>query len=150
MKKPPFVRIVSLAMAVLLLVSSMGFVIVEHTCEMKGKSRSARLGHWETSSCCGAKAVTANPSLSTKHNSGIRENPCCKEKAVLSPVTSGVTPEVQTHQLVIPDVPLAFAAYLVFRGAYSARDSHSIYDPYAGPPPVSASQHIALLCSWLI
>lgn len=150
MKKPPIVRIVSLVMAVLLLVSSMGFVIVEHTCEMKGKSRSARLGHGETSSCCGAKASSADPLTGTKKAAGIQGNPCCKEKAVFTSVTAAVNPEVLTHEIAIADVPLAIVAYLVFKGSYFARDSQATDDPYAGPPPISASQHIALLCSWLI
>lgn len=136
-------------MAVLLLVSSMGFAVVEHTCEMKGKSHSARLGDGAVSSCC-ATAAAADPSPVTKHASGVRENPCCKEKAITSPVAVAVTPEAPSHQLVPPASPLALAAYLVFGGSYFIWDAQPTFHPYAGPPPVSASLYKALLCSWLI
>lgn len=137
-------------MAVLLLVSSMGFSVVEHTCQMKGKSHSARLGAGAVSSCCATAAAAADPSPLTKHASGIQENPCCKEKAVLSPVAVSITPEAPAHQLVPLATPLVLAAYLVFGDAYFTWDIYPAYHPYAGPPPVSVSLYKALLCSWLL
>ncbi|MFB9296955.1 HYC_CC_PP family protein [Persicitalea jodogahamensis] len=150
MNKPPFIRIVSLVMAVLLLVSSTGFVVVEHTCEMKGKTLTAHLGDREASSCCGTKVAAADSSPAAKHTSGIQENPCCKEKAVLATASAAVSVEASSVQLAAPATVLAFVAYFALGGGFSNRDTHPAGHPYAGPPPVSSSLHKALLCTWLI
>jgi len=150
MKITPLTRIVSVLMAVLLLVSSLGFTIVEHTCEMKGKSHSARMGDGAVSSCCATAAASTNSLADTKHDSGVRENPCCKEKALLSSADVAVSPEAPLHQLVTPATVVALAKYLVFGDGYFTSDTHSAFHPYAGPPPASVSLYKALLCSWLI
>lgn len=137
-------------MAVLLLVSSAGFVIVEHTCEMKGKSRTAHFGEREVSSCCGTKVASTDSSPATKHTSGIQENPCCKEKAVLSSSTVALSAEASSVQWVHPTASLVLAAHFAFGGSYSNEDAHCANRPYLGPPPVSSSLHKALLCTWLI
>lgn len=137
-------------MAVLLLVSSTGFVIVEHTCEMKGKSRTAHFGEREASSCCGTEVAVTDPAPSAKQNSGIQENPCCKEKAVLSSSMVTLSAEAPSVQWVVPIASLELAAHFAFGGSYSNGDQHSGYLPYSGPPPVSSSLYKALLCTWLI
>lgn len=150
MKKPPFVRIVSLVMTVLVLISSTGFVIVEHSCEMKGKSRTAYFGEREVSSCCGTKVAATDTSPAAEQSSGIQENPCCKEKAVMSPATVVISTEASSIQWVVPTASLAIATYFAFGGKPFSGDAHSANHPYPGPPPVSSSLHKALLCTWLI
>jgi hypothetical protein len=150
MNKPPFIRIVSLVMAVLLLVSSTGFAVVEHTCEMKGKSLKAHFGKREASSCCGTKIAAAYSSPAAKHTSGIEGNPCCKEKAVLATAAAAVSVEASSVQLVAPAPVLAFVAYFAHGGGYSHGDTHPAGYPYAAPPPVPSSLYKALLCTWQI
>jgi hypothetical protein len=137
-------------MAVLLLVSSTGFVIVEHTCEMKGKSLTAHLGEREVSSCCGTKVAATDTSPVAEQASGIQKNPCCKEKAVLSSTTVAISTEASSIQWVVPTASLALATYFALGGKSFSGDAHSANHPYPGPPPISSSLHKALLCTWLI
>lgn len=150
MKSTPLTRVVSVLMAVLLLVSSMGFTMVEHTCEMKGKSHFARMGDGMVSSCCATAVAPTNSLPATKHASEIRKNPCCKEKAVLSSADVAVSPEASSQQLITPAMVVAIATYMVFGDGHFIWDTYPNYHLYEGPPPVPVSLYKALLCSWII
>ncbi len=72
MKKNLF-RLFNLLMAVIVLLSSTGFGLVEHSCIVKGKQTSL---HKSDASCCGKK----NPQTPNQNKTTLKKANCCSEE----------------------------------------------------------------------
>ena len=149
MKKTNSLRVITLIMAVLVLLSSTGLVIVEHSCLMRGKTQSVWVGKDSCKTSCSSK----KNSLTTLHDRSLtylQKQPCCKESKHLSRV--GIATEVNSLPvLVFQNVALPYSFSFLFTpsaGRFAAL--HQAGRPDPGPLVFSASCYISFLCTWII
>ncbi|MBU1819884.1 MAG: hypothetical protein KKG00_00010 [Bacteroidetes bacterium] len=147
MRKSPFIRLIALMMAVLLLVSSTGLVIVDHVCLMRGKTQSVWTGQETCSkSCKSSNAVDIPEHGNATH---LDKVPCCQEKAQL------VKLEVQSKTSWAPEpifkAIIPFPEFTCFLQYYSSLPTTCwIIYPDTGPPAYPVAHVLALLCTWTI
>lgn len=149
MRKTPFIRFVSLTMAVLLVITSTGFIVVEHNCLMRGKSKSV----WMDGDSCkpGCDAPAKPSGHCDKETTHLSKQPCCEETLLLSraDITSTIH-SVDSQESLLPmanPVPHQVYAPVCVRSVIS---TFHLQRPDPGPLVHSASRYIALLCVWLL
>lgn len=147
MRKPRFLRLVSLMMALLLLISSMGLVIVDHECLMRGKSQSVWIGLETCSkSCQSPQAVDVSKH---DHTTSFDKVPCCQEKAQLVKlevqsqsgwgvvqVFTGIQPFPEFLRMLRHPTSPGSVAWPIFSDS--------------GPPAYTVAYILAILCTWVI
>jgi hypothetical protein len=148
--KSLLVRFVSLMMALLLLVSSTGFVIVEHSCQMKGTSQSVWTGDESCKPGCGS-SVKPSGQDRKKNTTQLSKQSCCKETSFLSRAELSATVASVSNEVVqIPGINLLYYPLSSLVNRYSIDTIFHSQRPDPGPLVLSVSRYIALLCIWLL
>jgi len=147
MRRSPFIRLIALMMAVLLLVSSTGLVIVDHVCLMRGKTQSV----WTGQETCSKSCKSSNAVDIAEHGNAthLDKVPCCQEKAQL------VKLEVQSKTSWAPEpvskTSFPFPEFTFFVRYYSSLPTTSWENsPDTGPPAYPVAYVLAILCTWII
>ena len=147
--KALLVRFLHMFMALIVLLSSMGFGLVDHTCQMRGKRTYLIQQHSEACKVC---SPTDDASVS---GPVIKRSACCQEKARYEKIETGSS---LTHALVKFINPLSNAfgpglAAAVFSACFGLFSVHTVAFPgaIADPPvPPSGRALLVLVQSFLI
>lgn len=141
-------RFLHLFMAVVVLLSSMGFGLVEHSCQLRGK-RTYSI-HDERPGC---KLCQVRTQATTKTPT-VNRTDCCKEETRYNKVdtTSSLSHQLTKFVKVIGDrfgagVAAVFVALLNWS---FGQQTHVPVADYASPPPLSGRHLLAFVQSFLI
>ncbi len=141
-------RLTCYFMAMLLLLSSTGFVLVEHLCQMGGKSQSLWVGKETCKKSCSSLSPKSQPST---FGPSFEKQPCCKETSSLSRLE--VETIVGSTELPTPAASLNFfipqtGTFLLL--GWSTWLSIAKVPPHPQIPHSQAGRYLALLCAWLL
>ncbi len=149
MKTPLRARLICCWLAVVVLVSSTGFGVIDHWCAMQGRTQTRLLTSQE--SCakhCPAGMVTE----SSAGRSGIQATPCCQESlrhAHVDVSRTAVDEGVQTPSPTLTWLPSVHFFRLL--AALFPAELASCHNPLADDPLFSSGRsRLILLCTWLI
>ena len=147
--KLALIRFLHLFMAVVVLLSSMGFGLVEHSCQLRGKRVYSI--HDDTQSGCNVCQVrTREPDQTPMVN----RTDCCKDETRYGKVdtTSSMSHLLTKFIKVIGDrFGAGTAAILVALFHWSfVQQTHQPVTSYASPPPLAGRHLLAFVQSFLI
>ncbi|NID09458.1 HYC_CC_PP family protein [Fibrivirga algicola] len=146
--KLALIRFLHLFMAVVVLLSSMGFGLVEHTCQLRGKRVYSV--HESRPGCKLCQARTQP----TDHYPSISRTDCCKDEARYNKVETGSSLSQQLIKFIktIGEQYGAGVATLfttLFNWAF-VQQANVPVAAYASPPPLSGRHLLAFVQSFLI
>jgi hypothetical protein len=145
--KVALIRFLHLFMAVVVLLSSMGFGLVEHSCQLRGKRVYSI---HDTKPGCKLCQVRAE---STEQGASINRTDCCKDETRYSKVD---TTSSLNHLLAkfIKAIGERFrageVAVFMALGNWSFVQQHLPITDYASPPPLAGRPLLAFVQSFLI
>lgn len=143
-------RFVSLMMALLLLVSSTGFVIVEHSCQMRGTSQSVWTGDESCKPGCDSPQKPTDHNKK-KHTAELSKQSCCTETSFLSRADLSATVANFSNEVVqVQGINLLYYPLTSLVNRHSFDTILPSQRPDPGPLVLSVSRYIALLCIWLL
>ncbi|HEV7347316.1 HYC_CC_PP family protein [Telluribacter sp.] len=151
MRQALHLRFMCLFMAILMLLSSTGFVMVEHICQMRGKTQSMWNGKDKCKMHCPAPKKVASTQKEAA-TAQIKKQSCCKETsyfsrlAILSQNGNSLLVETPSFPVVVLDeaINFIFQALLPELGVS--------FGTHPNPPPYlhSTGEYLAMICCWLI
>jgi len=149
MKTHLHTRLICCWLAVLVLLTSTGFGVIDHWCAMEGRTQTRLLTSQEScASHCPAGMVTEPAS----GKSGIHATPCCQETlrhAHVDVSRTAVDDGIQTPSPAITWLPAAHFFQLL--AALLPAELASFPNPLADDPLFSSGRsRLILLCTWLI
>ena len=151
MRQRFLIRYMCLLMAILMLVSSTGFVMVEHICQMRGKTQSMWVGKETCKMHCPA-AKKAAPSQQEEGVAKVKKKSCCKETSNFSrlDVSSLSSTPLLVTTPTSPALVFEAAIYLFSQTFLTGSGAALRTPPNPSPLIYTSSQYLALLCIWLI
>jgi hypothetical protein len=145
------IRYMCLFMAILMLVSSTGFVMVEHMCQMKGRTQSMWVGKETCKMHCPATKKAA-PSPQEERVTKVKKKSCCEETSYFSrlDVSSLSSTPLLVNTTTSPTLAFKAVIYLFSQTFPSESGDKQRTHPTYSPLIYTSSQYLALLCTWLI
>ena len=147
--KLALIRFLHLFMAVAVLLSSMGFGLVEHSCQLRGKRVYSV--HDDTKSGC---TLCQAPTGAPEQRPAVNRTDCCKDETRYSKVdtTSSLSHQLTKFVKVISDrFGAGTVALLVALFNWtSVQQTYVSLADYASPPPPAGRQLLAFVQSFLI
>ncbi|GAA4456163.1 hypothetical protein GCM10023189_25000 [Nibrella saemangeumensis] len=150
MKKTLF-KILNLLMACVVLFSSTGFGLVEHSCQLRGKKVFASLQNAEKKGC---KACVKAHQTADEHETVVKKTDCCKEEqrfanvdfsSSFSQLIAKLLKSITEAAFMGVSVVVSWLVNLLFPDELS--DSISLFSP---PPALSGRELLAFVQSFLI
>ena len=147
--KPALIRFLHLFMAVVVLLSSMGFGLVEHSCQLRGK-RIYSINN-DTQPGCRVCQVSTQQS---DQIAAINRTDCCKDETRYSKVdtTSSLSP-LLTKFIKVVSYHFGTGTVAVLAALSNWSFIHQTHVPvahYASPPPLAGRHLLVFLQSFLI
>lgn len=146
--KSVLIRLLHLFMAVLVLFSSMGFGLVEHSCQLRGKRMYSVHDTRPDCRLCAVHTAAPDPSPT------LDRTDCCKDQTRYSKVdtTSSLSHQLTKFIKVVSDrFGAGTAALLLVLVAWSFIDqTYVAVAAYASPPPLSGRHLLVFVQSFLI
>lgn len=149
MKTPIYTRLICCWLAVLVLVSSMGFGVIEHWCEMQGRTQTLLLTNSESCTKDCPAGMTTDPAPG---KGGISATPCCKETLHHIHVDVSRTALDDGVQMPapliawLPTIPVLRLLAALLPAELAFRPVPLIDDPLCS----TGRFRLTLLCSWLV
>lgn len=145
--KTALLRFLHLFMAVVVLLSSMGFGLVEHSCQLRGKRVYSVYDAQPGCRLCKAKATAAK-------TPAIKRTDCCKDEARYSKVDTASSLSQLLAKFIKTlaagaNTGVAAVFVAIFAGLFSLSASESA-GHYESPPPLSGRALLAFVQTYLI
>jgi len=146
--KLALIRFLHLFMAVVVLLSSMGFGLVEHSCQLRGKRVYSV---HDSKPGCKLCQVRTQP---TDHSPSINRTDCCKDEARYSKVETGSSLSQQLVKFIKAigehcGAGMTAVFTTLFNRAFVRQANVPVAD-YASPPPLAGRHLLAFVQSFLI